>query len=115
MAVKKKVSKGVKPVMQKKKINKSQLLSGAAKKHGIDLAILQRDYSIIVDEIVEKAKQGYEVSLTGFGVYVLKKHKGHPVQFGSKSTHVKDYEVLKFSASDALNRKLREPVDSQEE
>lgn len=37
----------------------------------------------------------------------MKTHKGHPVQFGSDRKLVKDYVVLKFSASDALNANLR--------
>lgn len=90
------------------KVNKSKFLAYAAAKHQMDVADLSKVYDVIVSSISDLTSQGHELSLTGFGVFSVKVHKGHPVQFGSSQSNVKDYPVLKFSASDALNRKIRE-------
>lgn len=89
------------------KMNKSQFLAYVSECSGIDKKELAKSYSAIVEGIADLTAQGYELSFTGFGVFQMKTHKGHPVQFGSDRKLVKDYVVLKFSASDALNANLR--------
>jgi nucleoid DNA-binding protein len=64
-------------------------------------------YGALVDAIVEEVQNENYISLTGFGNFYLQHHKGHPVQFESSNSTVRDYKLLKFSASDALNRRLR--------
>lgn len=93
--------------MTANKMNKSQFLAYVSETSGIDRKELARSYSAIVDGIASLTAQGYELSFTGFGVFQMKTHKGHPVQFGADRKLVKDYVILKFSASDALNAKLR--------
>lgn len=91
---------------QKKKINKGQFLRDVASHHNLNHGDVVKVYNAIVDELQRDVGCGYEVSLTGFGVFSLKKHKGHRVQFGNHA--VEDYVNLKFSAAGVLNRKLRD-------
>lgn len=65
-------------------------------------------YEAMTAELLDLVSKGYRVSLTGFGSFYAPMHKGHPVQFGSKRDTVKDYRVFKFSASNVLNKHLRE-------
>lgn len=90
-----------------KKINKSQFLKYVAERGKLPHDDLLIAYNAIVDSIADLTANGYELSLTGFGTFSVKVHKGHPVQFTSKSVNVNDYAVLKFSASDVLNKRLR--------
>lgn len=92
--------------MVKKKISKKQFLSRAAKANDISIKDITKVYDAIVDEIEKVVSDGYSLSLTGFGVFYLYKHKGHPVQFKGQKA-VPDYVVFKFSASDVLNKRLR--------
>ena len=110
----------------REKLNKSQFLHLLAEKHCNEQygavnpeqvrayeGKLTKAYTEIVDGIAYYTGNGYELSLTGFGVFVMKHHKGHPVQFGKSKSKVSDYDVLKFSASDVLNRRLRNMVKNR--
>lgn len=90
------------------KMNKSQFLSYVAHKNDIDNDILAQVYAAIVDGIADLTGNGKRLSLAGFGVFSAEIHKGHPVQFNPSAPHVDDYIVLKYSASDVLNRRIRE-------
>ena len=71
----------------------------------------QADVRTVYDALVSKIKEivvsGQDLSLTGFGSFTLKKHKGHPVQFEANEDSVDDYVVLKFTASDVLMNSIR--------
>ena len=88
------------------KINKNEFLDRIAKKNGIPLADVKCVYNAIIDEFKTVMCSGSELSLTGFGTFSLKKHKGHHVQFDSKV--VDDYMVLKFRPSAVLMAKIRD-------
>lgn len=92
----------------KKKINKNEFLETIAEKHDIPLASVRNVYEAFVDELKTVVCSGQDLSLTGFGTFSLKRHKGHPVQFEAKTDTVKDYVVLKFAASDVLMSKIRQ-------
>lgn len=89
------------------RMNKVEFLKHVAKENNMNADELHKAYDAIINGIAALTSQGYELCLTGFGVFSVKTHKGHPVQFGSVKTNVKDYAVLKFSASDVVNRALR--------
>jgi nucleoid DNA-binding protein len=91
----------------KRKVNKNEFLSAIAEKTGLDITLVKAVYTALVDEIRVVVCRGEDLSLTGFGSFTLKKHKGHPVQFEAKSDKVKDYVVLKFAASDVLMSNIR--------
>lgn len=96
------------------KMNKSQFLSYVAKKNDINSEILSQAYTAIVDGIADLTGNGRRLSLAGFGVFSAEIHKGHPVQFNPSAPHVDDYVVLKFSASDVLNRRIRKCYGEKE-
>lgn len=91
------------------RISKKQFLADVARKCGIHEQIVLEVYDAIVENIFDELTKGYNVSLAGFGLFYVQKHKGHPVQFnGGNDKNVDDYLVLKFSASKNSNRRLRE-------
>ena len=90
------------------KVNKSEFLKSIAEKTGVPLATVKTVYTGIVDEIRTVVCNNDYLSLTGFGAFMLKSHKGHPVQFESRTEKVQDYEVLKFAASNILMSSIRQ-------
>jgi len=92
---------------QKEKVTRKQLLEDVAQKSGVDVAVVNQVYNSLVDCIVNMASEGNHLSLTGFGNFYRQTHKGHPVQFESPGSIVPDYALLKFSASDTINKRLR--------
>jgi len=64
-------------------------------------------YETFMNTLIAEITSGKEVSLTGFGNFTLKYHKGHPIQFADDRKAVNGYLTLKFSASHTLNRRLR--------
>lgn len=91
----------------KRKVNKNELLESIAKKNNMPIADVKRHHEAFVEEVKNIVCSGQDLSLTGFGTFSLKKHKGHPVQFEAKSDTVQDYVVLKFAASDVLMSRIR--------
>lgn len=92
----------------KLKVNKNEFLESISNKTNIPLNTVKSVYNAIINEIRVVICSGKDLSLTGFGTFMLKKHKGHPVQFEAKSDKVKDYVVLKFAASDVLMSHIRQ-------
>lgn len=89
------------------KVTRKMLLQEISARSGVDIGTVTTVFGEFVDCLVDNVRKGKNVSITGFGNFYMQKHKGHPVQFESRSTQVKDYNLLKFSASDALNSRLR--------
>lgn len=93
-------------------MKKSAFISRLAAESGLTKAVANKVYKSFLNIIVSELMNGGSVSLTGFGVFTLAKHKGHEVSmnFEIASTEKKvidDYYILKFRASDTLKRKLR--------
>ena len=65
----------------KHKVNKNEFLGEIAEKTGLELNVVKTVYNAFVDEIRSVVCRGKDLSLTVFGSFSLKKHKGHPVQF----------------------------------
>lgn len=91
----------------RQKINKNDFLQLVSNRTGKEVAVVKEVYDAIVEQMKESVCAGCDVSLTGFGSFALKKHKGHPVQFEAKSDIVSDYYVLKFTVSDVLMSRIR--------
>lgn len=93
------------------KVNKNEFIERIAKKNDMNAIVVRETYDAIVDEILDVLCEGNSLSLTGFGVFSLKKHKGHPVQFEAQNDKVDDYVVMKFAASDVLMNKIRSKMN----
>lgn len=91
-----------------KKINKGEFVSIAAKSAGLSVKDMNAALNAILVSIPELAKEGAEISFSNFGTFSVKSHKGHPVNFESKRENIDSYAVFKFSASTALNKRLRD-------
>ncbi len=89
------------------KVNKNDFLKRVAKKTCMNPAAVRDVFDAMIDEGKTVLCSGGELSLSGFGTFSLREHKGHPVQFEAKTEAVNDYIVLKFSPSDVLMAKIR--------
>lgn len=65
-------------------------------------------YESFMEVLTDEILKGNEVILTGFGNFTLKYHKGHRIHFSDKKS-IGEYLTLRFSSSNVLNSKLREP------
>lgn len=103
--------------MSNNRINSRKYIEGVRKRVEQECPgrFTQSDISLIykhfIDELFSITTSGDILSLTGLGVFYSHKHKGHPVQF-SKKAYIDDYYVLKFSASQAANRRLQKKIKS---
>ncbi len=91
----------------KNKVNKNEFIDRVVKRTGMDATSVRNVYDVIVDEIVNVLCEDKGLSLTGFGMFSLKEHKGHPVQFEAKQDKVDSYVVMRFTASDVLMQNIR--------
>ena len=76
--------------------------------HEYSISEIETIFGTMLEQLINTTKEGKEQFFIGFGSFYLKKHKGHPVQFGSAETEIGDYVTLKFSASNNLSTKLRD-------
>lgn len=90
-----------------KKVNRSEYLTRVSKRTGIDRKIVLTVYDGLIDELVEIMQNNQQLLLTGFGNFYVQKHKGHPVQFSGGKDIVSDYNVLKFSPSNIMKKRVR--------
>lgn len=84
----------------------TELLQIVSNESEIDIDTTRKVYEAFIDALVDKLMDGYRIGLTGFGTFYLQRHKGHPVQFDDKKTAIDDYNVMKFSASGLIKRRL---------
>lgn len=90
------------------KLSRKEFLEIVSMNYKIPMKELEKSYNAIFSSLVNEVLAGRNVCLTGIGLFYLQKHKGHSVQFKKDSSKaVKDYDVLKFSASYTLHRKIR--------
>lgn len=78
----------------------------ALKKQGYTFEEAVNIYESFMKVLLDEVLKGNEVTLTGFGNFTLKYHKGHPVQFTDKDS-VGGYLTLKFLPSTVLSKRLR--------
>lgn len=100
------------------KVNKEDFLERVASRLQIDSPdgevnlkakfTVSEVYDAMIAEVEHVVRSGCRLSLTGFGSFYAQMHKGHPVQFGDQIKKVADYPVFKFSASNVLNKRLRD-------
>lgn len=90
------------------KMNKRGLITYIAKSNEIPVEDAARMYNCVMTAIRDVVTKNVKLSLGGFGVFQIQKHKGQPVQFCGSDMTVQDYFVFKFSASKTLNQYLRD-------
>ncbi len=99
----------------KGKVNKNEFIERIAKSNHIDQNQVKKVYDAIINELVDVLCEDKSLSLTGFGMFSLKSHKGHPVQFEAKKDKVDDYVVMRFTASDVLMSRIRGNIDDKKD
>jgi nucleoid DNA-binding protein len=92
--------------MMKKKISKKHFLAAVAHDSGMSVENMTKAWDAISNGIHDQLAAGNTVTMTGFGSFYLQNHRGHPVQFEGRAA-IQDYIVMKFSASDVLNKRFR--------
>lgn len=94
----------VEEVTEQPRVSKRDFISRVSIRTGLSIRLVSEVYEAILDELRDLVRDRRTVVLTGFGRFYLQEHKGHKVRFGKSA--VKDYAVLKFSASRSMNRAL---------
>ena len=90
------------------RMNRKNLVAYMAAKNDISEDDAQSAYRMTMDAIRDLVASGVKLSLSGFGVFYLQTHRGHPVRFQAAGNRTDNYLVFKFSASNTLNRFVRE-------
>ncbi|WP_311245261.1 MULTISPECIES: HU family DNA-binding protein [unclassified Microbacterium] len=92
-----------------KRVSKREFIQRFARRGGVSPNIAQKAYQALIDELLDLVAQGNTVTLTNFGKFYPQTHKGHRVQFAKDDAggEVKDYTVLKFSATREVNRHIQ--------
>ena len=89
------------------KTTKRPFITRLCEKKGCTVKEASVIYEMFIATLMDEILAGNKVILTGFGDFMLKSHKGHKIRF-SKNDVIDEYLTLKFSASNTLNRQLRE-------
>lgn len=95
------------------KMNKSDFIKYVAETNNMPVPLVSQVYDSLINGIFDIVSGGDNLSLAGFGLFYLQKHKKHPVRFSSENKDIDDYLVLKFSASDAMNNRIRSVDDNE--
>lgn len=90
-----------------KRVSKREFLARVSSETGMPLKTVTRVYDGVLDELLETMRRNEALMLTGFGKFYPQAHKGHRVQFAGDGA-IDDYQVLKFSATRAVNKSLLE-------
>lgn len=90
-----------------KRVSKREFLARVSSSSGMPLKTVSRVYDEILDELLDTMRRNEALMLTGFGKFYPQAHKGHRVQFAGDGA-IDDYQVLKFSATRAVNKSLLE-------
>lgn len=92
------------------RVSKRTFLSKVAARAGVPVAVVHQVYRAMVAELLEIARRGDSLMLTGFGRFYPHRHHGHRVQFATEDDgeprRIDDYTVLKFSATRDVNKSL---------
>lgn len=92
--------------MPEDRITKRQFIAMVARQAKVPVKVAEAVYEAIIELLLSNVRVGRSITLSGFGRFYGQKHKGHSVQFGSEQSEIKDYSVLKFSATRAVNKSL---------
>ena len=107
----------------KDKMNKDEFLQRVSKRAEIEQESVDKVYDAIISEIKDVVCSGRKLSLTRFGTFSLREHKGHPVQYDFSKTEkpsdnpdneaksISDYVVFKFDVSAVFMNQIREQCD----
>ena len=90
------------------RMNRKNLVTYMATKYNISEDDAQSAYRMTMDAIRDLVAGGVKLSLSGFGVFYLQTHRGHPVRFQAAGDRTESYLVFKFSASNTLNKFVRD-------
>lgn len=90
------------------KVNKNAFLQAVSDQVGIPVADVRKVWDAIVDGMLHVLCSGRDLSMAGFGMFSLRVHKGHPIQFDqTPETRINDYIVLRFTPSDVFMDSVR--------
>ena len=87
-------------------MKKQAFISKLADESGLTRREANDVFNAFLRIVMSEVMKGEDVALRGFGTFRLQHHKGHAVSIGKKDT-IDGYYVLKFRASETLNKQLR--------
>lgn len=96
------------------RVTKNEYLRRTAQRTQLPLRVVSLVYGALIDELLEVVGEGESLLLSGFGRFYPQTHKGHVVRSGRNfdekgSTEISDYNILKFSAVQEVNKKVGAP------
>lgn len=99
------------PEREQGRVNKREFVKRFARRAGVPVHVASLVYEAMIEELLEIVGNGDRLTLTGFGKFYPQEHKGHRVRFADADgkTEVDDYNVLKFSATRAVNKSVGTP------
>ncbi len=97
------------------RVSRREFVQRIARRTSQPVGDVQQVYEAMIEEIIELTTKGYNVTFTGFGRFYTQPHKGHRVQFADPDgdTEVPDYMTLKFSATSAINKQIKDAVGDE--
>ena len=97
------------------RVSRREFVQRIARRTNHAVGDVQDVYDAMLEEIVELTTKGYNVTFTGFGRFYTQPHKGHRVRFADPDgdTQVPDYMTLKFSATSAINKQIKDAVGDE--
>ena len=97
------------------RVSRREFVQRIARRTSQPIDSVQEVYDAMLEEIIELTTKGYNVTFTGFGRFYTQPHKGHRVRFADPEgdTEVPDYMTLKFSATSAINKQIKDAVGDE--
>jgi nucleoid DNA-binding protein len=84
------------------RVNKREFMKMVARRTDLPYATTERVYDALIASLLDVVRDGAQLNLTGFGKFYRLRHAGHPSQL-AKTGRVRDYTVLKFTATHKSN------------
>jgi len=93
------------------RVSKREFVSRFARRAGVPVRVASHVYESMIEELLEIVGNGDKLTLTGFGKFYPQEHKGHRVRFADEDgkQEIDAYNVLKFSATREVNRRVGVP------
>lgn len=90
------------------KINKKDIVEMISGDVGIPVKDVQKCVNSFLDIVITSVQNDVPVSLSGFGRFEMRVHKGHAVALRNGGmTSTDPYKCVRFRASDKLRRSIR--------
>lgn len=85
-------------------IGRKAIAERVAKKLGVNKSVMNKAIDLFFKELLEEARKGKRVIITGFGSFSYKERKGRTHRIGNRIVNIPDRLVLVFKPSSKTRR-----------